>query len=142
MHESGSLPSFDELKKFANENPFKLNKSWSLIKEMSRETIAQKKLSKSSKTSLNNMNIKYTQRKTLDKSVFVTQKQNVVGGGTNNILNALAAYLRYLEGTARDDWQEYVMIIYLINLFTTVYKVMLQDICFFIFIGLFIYGLL
>ncbi|XWS61020.1 hypothetical protein CRYUN_Cryun07bG0089900 [Craigia yunnanensis] len=31
---------------------------------------------------------------------------DIVGGGTNSVLNALAAYLRYLEGTARDDWQE------------------------------------
>lgn len=43
------------------------------------------------------------------ESVFITQRSNVVGGGTTVVLNALAAYLRYLEGTVRDDWQEYVV---------------------------------
>jgi len=110
------LPTFDNLKKFVNESPSKLNESWALLKEMSSETILQKQLSKSGKVSLNNSNFKHTKRKRLDKSVFVTQKQNVVGGGTNSVLNALAAYLRYLEGTARDDWQEYVLIMCIINL--------------------------
>ncbi|KAJ6410681.1 hypothetical protein OIU84_007437 [Salix udensis] len=77
----GLLPTLDNLKKFVNESPSKWNESWALLKEMSNETISQKHLSKSG-------------------------KQNVVGGGTNSVLNALAAYLRYLEGTARDDWQE------------------------------------
>lgn len=102
----GLLPTLDNLKKFVNESPSKLNESWALLKEMSSETILQKQLSKSGKVSLNNSNFKHTKRKRLDKSVFVTQKQNVVGGGTNSVLNALAAYLRYLEGTARDYWQE------------------------------------
>ncbi|KAF9668248.1 hypothetical protein SADUNF_Sadunf15G0109300 [Salix dunnii] len=102
----GLLPTLDNLKKFVNESPSKLNESWALLKEMSSETISQKQLSKSGEVSLNNSNFKHTKRKRLDKSVFVTQKQNVVGGGTNSVLIALAAYLRYLEGTARDDWQE------------------------------------
>ncbi|KDP22400.1 hypothetical protein JCGZ_26231 [Jatropha curcas] len=99
----GSLPTLDELKKFMNQNPHKLRESWTLIKEMSTETLLQKRLSKLKET---NLNFQQSQRKRVDQSVFVTQNQNVVGGGTNSILNALAAYLRYLEGTARDDWQE------------------------------------
>lgn len=50
-----------------------------------------------------------TERKRPERSAFVTQQKNSVGGGTSNVLNALAAYLRYLEGTARDEWQEYVL---------------------------------
>ncbi|KAF2311736.1 hypothetical protein GH714_026460 [Hevea brasiliensis] len=106
--EWGSLPTLDELKNFMNENPLKLKESWTLIKGMSAETVLQKKLSKLRETDLNNLNFKQSQRKRLDKSVFVTQKQNFVGGGTKSILKALAAYLRYLEGAAQDDWQEYV----------------------------------
>lgn len=44
----------------------------------------------------------------MENSVFISRKSNIVKGGTDVVLNALAAYLRYLEGTARDDWQEYV----------------------------------
>ena len=56
--------------------------------------------------SRNDLSVRRTRRKQVDKSAFVTQKGNIVGGGTNTVLNALAAYLRYLEGTARDEWQE------------------------------------
>ncbi|XP_002510925.2 uncharacterized protein LOC8266046 isoform X2 [Ricinus communis] len=101
----GSMPTLDELKKFVNESPFKLKESWSLIKEMPTETILHNKLSKFRGTDVN-LNFNQSQRKRVENSVFVTQRQNFVGGGTNKVLNALAAYLRYLEGTARDDWQE------------------------------------
>lgn len=47
-----------------------------------------------------------TRRKGLKNSVFGTSKGNIVAGGTEVVLNAFAGYLRYLEGTARDDWQE------------------------------------
>ena len=109
----GSVPTLDELKKFVNESPFKLHESWSLIKEMPAETILQNKLSQLRGTKVN-LNFKQTRRKRVKNSVFVSRNQNFVGGGTDSILNALAAYLRYLEGTARDDWQEYVAIIYLV----------------------------
>lgn len=95
-----------------NENPLKLKESLTLIKGMSIETVLQKKLSKLRETNISNLNFKQSQRNRVDKSVFVTQNKNVVGGGTNSILNALAAYLRYLEGTARDDWQQYVIFLY------------------------------
>lgn len=48
-------------------------------------------------------------RNRVEKSAFVTEQGNIVAGGTHTVLNALAAYLRYLEGTARDEWQEYVL---------------------------------
>ncbi|WCJ36512.1 DNA photolyase DNA photolyase [Euphorbia peplus] len=102
----GSMPTLDELKKFMNENPFKVKESWTSIKEMSPETILQNKKSKLRGANSSNWNFKQRQRSKVENSVFVTQKQTVLGGGTSNILNALAGYFRYLEGTARDDWQE------------------------------------
>ncbi|KAH9647542.1 photolyase/cryptochrome alpha/beta domain-containing protein [Citrus sinensis] len=102
----GPLPTFDELKEFVNENPWKLEESWTLINNMSAETILTDKLSKLGKRSKRNLNNQHSPRKRLDKSFFVTDKGNTVGGGTNAVLNALQAYLRYLEGTVRDDWQE------------------------------------
>ena len=51
-------------------------------------------------------NLNQIQRKRLKSSVFGTSKGSIVAGGTKVLLNALATYLRYLEGTARDDWQE------------------------------------
>lgn len=63
-----------------------------------------------SKTGDSNQSNSYNRsRNKRNESVFVTQRGNVVGGGTTVVLNALAAYLRYLEGTVRDDWQEYVV---------------------------------
>ncbi|KAJ0043202.1 hypothetical protein Pint_17260 [Pistacia integerrima] len=102
----GPLPTFDDLKKFMNENPWKLKESWALIKNISAETILLEKLSKPGERTKRNLNVNHAPVKKPDASVFVTEKGNIVGGGTNAILNALAAYLRYLEGTARDDWQE------------------------------------
>ncbi|KAK7854879.1 pheophytinase [Quercus suber] len=101
----GPLPTFDVLKEFMNQNGRNPQKGWNLIKEMSAESILQKKLRKPDKSNRNDLSVRRTPRK-LDKSAFVTQKGNIVGGGTDTVLNALAAYLRYLEGTARDDWQE------------------------------------
>ncbi|KAL6004875.1 hypothetical protein ACLOJK_005431 [Asimina triloba] len=47
-----------------------------------------------------------TLRKVIVNSAFISREGTLVGGGAGAVLNALAAYLRYLEGTARDDWQE------------------------------------
>lgn len=60
-------------------------------------------------SSQNISNNEVNQRKRLERSAFVTQQGNFVGGGTSVVLDALAAYLRYLEGTARYEWQEYVL---------------------------------
>lgn len=108
-YESGSLPTFSDLKEFIKKKPGKLKESWSLLKDMSAEVILKENLSKRSGTKTNSLNINSIERRRLDKSVFVTRKGDIFGGGTNSVLNALASYLRYLEGTARDDWQEYVM---------------------------------
>lgn len=106
-YESGLLPAFDDLKEFINENPWKSKESWTLIKKLSAETILQTMSSKLGETREKYFKTEYVTQKKSDKSVFVTRKGSIVGGGTNAILNALAAYLRYLEGPSRDDWQEY-----------------------------------
>ncbi|KAL1069905.1 hypothetical protein V6Z11_D12G297200 [Gossypium hirsutum] len=92
----GPLPTFSDLKEFIKEKLGKSKESWNLMKEMPAEVLLKE----------NFLNDKSIEQRRLDKSVFVTRKGDVVGGGTNTLLNALAAYLRYLEGTARDDWQE------------------------------------
>lgn len=107
--ELGPVPTFDDLKKFMNKNGCKPQNSWTSIKETSAESILQIELLKPGERNRKDLSFRHTRRKRIDKSAFVTQKGNIVGGGTNTVLNALAAYLRYLEGTARDDWQEYVI---------------------------------
>ncbi|KAK0598107.1 hypothetical protein LWI29_031698 [Acer saccharum] len=102
----GDLPTFDELKEFMNKNPWKSKESWTVIKKMSAERILLEKLSQLGKRIKKNLDIEHAPEKRADKSVFFIRKGNIVGGGTNSVLNALAAYLRYLEGTARSDWQE------------------------------------
>ncbi|XWS37699.1 hypothetical protein CRYUN_Cryun19dG0067400 [Craigia yunnanensis] len=101
----GRLPTFSDLKEFIKEKPSKSKESWNLMKEMPAEVILEN-LSKPLGTNRNSLNVKSIEQRGLDKSVFVTQKGDTVGGGTKSVLNALAAYLRYLEGTSRDDWQE------------------------------------
>ncbi|KAL8224024.1 hypothetical protein R6Q57_019499 [Mikania cordata] len=107
----GPLPTLDDLKEFMDESPFKLKDSWSLIKKTSAEYVLQNdriRMSDGVTNSQSNLNSldSQTKKKRLKKTAFVTKQGNFVGGGTNDVLNALAAYLRYFEGTARDDWQE------------------------------------
>lgn len=81
-------------------------------KDKSAETLLMKDVLERVEINQNDWSVEHKQslrRKRIDKSVFITQRGSVVGGGTNSVLNGLAAYLRYLEGTARDDWQEYVV---------------------------------
>ncbi|KAH1044389.1 hypothetical protein GYH30_025920 [Glycine max] len=102
----GVLPSYDDIKGFLTSNQQKSGEKWSLMKETSAETILRRKVLKSGNNIERSSRFGLTQSRERNGSVFVTQKGNIVGGSTNNVLNALAAYLRYLEGTARDDWQE------------------------------------
>nr|KYP67915.1 hypothetical protein KK1_021530 [Cajanus cajan] len=102
----GVLPSYDDVKGFMTSNQRKSGENWSLIKETSAETVLRRKVLKSGDSIERSSGFRQTQSRERNGSVFVTQKGSVVGGSTNNVLNALAAYLRYLEGTARDDWQE------------------------------------
>lgn len=96
-----------------NNNRCKPRRVWTSIKETSAESILQKELLEPVESNQKDLSFGHIKAKQLGKSAFVTQKGNFVGGGTNTVLNALAAYLRYLEGTARDDWKEYVVTIFL-----------------------------
>ncbi|XP_024024888.1 uncharacterized protein LOC21387869 [Morus notabilis] len=106
----GPIPNFDDLTEFMDTNSWKLKSSWTNIKEKSAETILMKEFLKPGEHNLNKsisfQNAQSFQKKREVNSVFVTRKISAVGGGTTTVLNALAAYLRYLEGTARDDWKE------------------------------------
>ncbi|CAO2839019.1 unnamed protein product [Amaranthus hypochondriacus] len=114
----GHLPTIDDVGKFMDSHVNRDKEEWYTIKDTSAEAALRKdhmKLFKSGNPMLgesgsqlrsNNQNANETQRKKPENSVFITSKRNIVAGGTGVVLNALAAYLRYLEGTARDDWQE------------------------------------
>lgn len=122
MESSGLLPSFDDVKKFLVDAPGYPDESWVSCKRTSAKSVLKmygdqigrragpterhKHDGKEKQTSLNLFN---AQRTTNPNSMFAAHERSQVKGGTNTVLNALAAYLRYLEGTARDDWQEYAV---------------------------------
>ena len=94
---------------FINENSWKQKKSWTSVKEKSAEDILWKEFEKRGEKNPSNSSFKSAQsirQKREVNSVSTTQEGIAVAGGTNTVLNALAAYLRYSEGTTRDDWQE------------------------------------
>lgn len=114
----GSLPTFDDLKKYISENTSETHERWASVKSLSADDILTKRQAKqagiptdtgdfqksngSGNPVASNGSLKTREKAT----VFTPRKGTVVAGGTDVVLNALAAYLRYLEGTARDDWQE------------------------------------
>ncbi|KAF8008683.1 hypothetical protein BT93_K2368 [Corymbia citriodora subsp. variegata] len=102
----GHLPTYDYLKEFINGNTHKQKRSWTSLKETSAETTLQKAIFGSETSTKGDLQSNHAYRKRMENSVFVTESGKIVGGGTLAVLNALAAYLRYLEGTARGDWQE------------------------------------
>ena len=105
--------------KLVNSHSTREKENWYSIKDLSADAVFKKdhmKLAGShgpvagelsiSKLGGKGQNRDQMRRKRLKNSVFGTSKGSIVAGGTKVVLNALAAYLRYLEGTARDDWQE------------------------------------
>ncbi|CAK8575378.1 unnamed protein product [Lathyrus sativus] len=102
----GNLPVYDDIKGFMANSRRNLQDDWNMIKKTSAETLLGREMLKSRESGERSYSFRQIKSEEPNKSVFVTQKGNVVGGGTYSVLNALAAYLRYLEGTARDDWQE------------------------------------
>ncbi|KAF6152606.1 hypothetical protein GIB67_013053 [Kingdonia uniflora] len=115
----GTLPTFDDVKRYLDDNPQRLKVSWTSVKGVSAISILRKKKFDQGKTQSdllveskanegNEVDSNFKRRKVrkLESSLFISKEGNVVGGGTHIVLNALAAYLRYLEGTSRDDWQE------------------------------------
>ncbi|KAI3900628.1 hypothetical protein MKW92_031197 [Papaver armeniacum] len=119
----GNVPTVGDLKRYMHENIWKLNQSWTSIKAISAESVLRRdRLGRvnmqncmtevpeesnlvEDNDKLNLVN-KPTQTKKRENSVFVSRTGNVVGGGTSVVLNALAGYLRYLEGTSKDEWRE------------------------------------
>ncbi|GFP88283.1 blue-light photoreceptor phr2 [Phtheirospermum japonicum] len=107
----GALPTLADVKEYMDDF-CNTKKEWTLIKKTSAENLLQrKKLRRTLDLRTGNLIENYEQdygskRKKSEKSVFVTSQGSLVGGGSSCVLNALAAYLRYLEGTARDEWQE------------------------------------
>ncbi|KAL6956414.1 hypothetical protein U1Q18_047021 [Sarracenia purpurea var. burkii] len=100
-----------------NDCPEKSKDYWTSVKEISAQTVLLKNQSVSSSNQIEGLRLPKSGISSQSNSykgpqskrqepVFVTQRGNVVGGGTTGVLNALAAYLRYLEATVRDDWQE------------------------------------
>ncbi|KAG6415624.1 hypothetical protein SASPL_123037 [Salvia splendens] len=105
----GIFPTMIDLKEYQSKN------EWTSIKKLSAENMLQRKKQrgkvdlKSADREENdeNQSVSETiQRKKPERSAFVTSQGNFAGGGSDLVLNALAAYLRYLEGTSRDDYQE------------------------------------
>lgn len=102
----GTMPTFDALKEFMNSNRlYEPSKDWDSIKNTTAEAIFRAKFSRrGSNENYPSLNEPRTER--MGKSFFSTQRgKNFMRGGTEGVLNALAAYIRYNEGTSRDDWQ-------------------------------------
>lgn len=110
LYESGKLPTLEDLESFKNELVNKPKDELMSIKKTSAEDISSKTQVLPNNQISGSLSSSYKQdnHKKQRNSVFVTQGSSV-GGGTGDVLNALAAYLRFLEGTIRDDWQEYVL---------------------------------
>ncbi|PKA60722.1 Cryptochrome DASH, chloroplastic/mitochondrial [Apostasia shenzhenica] len=100
--ERGDLPTLSEVKRYLNDE------SWTCIKRISAVATLQKKLlGENPDIDLEDSSRKNLEHKVqLTKSVFDSHNGFEVKGGTEVALNALAAYLRYQEGTGRDDWQD------------------------------------
>ncbi|XP_074561653.1 uncharacterized protein LOC141817941 isoform X2 [Curcuma longa] len=115
----GTIPSFNDVKKYLYDSHVHSDKIWISWKNVSAQSTFKKsknqvvartdptenhdshdRKSELTSTNLNNeLGVK-------NSSSMFTTKGSYVKGGTGVVLNALAAYLRYLEGTARDDWQQ------------------------------------
>ncbi|ESQ54774.1 hypothetical protein EUTSA_v10024578mg [Eutrema salsugineum] len=101
----GSVPTLDDLKDYMKEILCEKENSWREISQASVERVLMEKTG-NLKGSGSDRVLDGNLRKKVHNSAFVTRKRDIVGGGTEVVLNALAGYLRYLEGTSRDDWQE------------------------------------
>ncbi|KAK1307054.1 Blue-light photoreceptor PHR2 [Acorus calamus] len=121
LDRDGDFPTINDIKRYLNGNPHKLDESWMSIKEMSakailrRDHINQDELSGDiidgsgkiySDNNESSQPIKSYPGKQEEKSAFLSREGILVKGGADNVFNALAAYLRDLEGTGRGDWQE------------------------------------
>ncbi|CAM8937447.1 unnamed protein product [Rhodiola kirilowii] len=117
--EWGQLPSIDDLLRYLNVNRLEQQDTWRQLNTFVDNQFHQRQKEQSlplthliresrlqfSESNQSNLFWKTPRRKS-PASAFITRGGNLIGGGTNSVLNALAGYLRYLEGTRRDDWQE------------------------------------
>ncbi|EPS74310.1 hypothetical protein M569_00444, partial [Genlisea aurea] len=103
----GDLPSLAELKQYTSNDV--VQEEWSSITRLSAMDQLRKKrrpISESRELLEDEQPRKKEKRRKPQESAFITSQEKSVGGGATRVLNAFAAYLRYLEGTARDEWQE------------------------------------
>uniref|UniRef100_A0A1J3JTQ8 Pheophytinase, chloroplastic n=1 Tax=Noccaea caerulescens TaxID=107243 RepID=A0A1J3JTQ8_NOCCA len=104
-HAPGPVPTLDDLKEFMKESSCGKENSWKEMSQASAQRVLMEKVG-----NLKGINMEPVVdgglRKRVHNSAFVTKNRDTVGGGTEAVLNTLAGYLRYLEGTSRDDWQE------------------------------------
>ncbi|CAN6218506.1 unnamed protein product [Urochloa humidicola] len=115
--DTGLVPTLDELKGFLKDSRTPED-NWVPLKNMSARSILKKILSQKkikSNTSLSSTNGENIEDITIDSdksgrkimnSMFASESSLEVRGGTDITLDALAAYLRYLEGTGNASWQE------------------------------------
>ncbi|CAL9226785.1 unnamed protein product [Arabidopsis halleri] len=101
----GSVPTLDDLKDYLKESLCEKENSWREMAQASAERVLMERLGNLTESSTEPI-VDGSLGKKVDNSAFVTSKRDTVGGGNEAVLNALAGYLRYLEGTSRDDWQE------------------------------------
>ncbi|KAG7546233.1 Alpha/Beta hydrolase fold [Arabidopsis suecica] len=101
----GSVPTLDDLKDYLKESLCEKENRWREMAQASAERVLMERLGNLKESSME-PNVDGSLGKKVDNSAFVTNKRDTVGGGNEAVLNALAGYLRYLEGTSRDDWQE------------------------------------
>ncbi|KAK3009811.1 hypothetical protein RJ639_013936, partial [Escallonia herrerae] len=108
---SGSLPTHSDLKKIWIKNRANQKKNGLQSRALQLAMYCKKNRVlfqiKSGGSNQSSPNHKHGRGKRPSSTAFLTMQGNLVGGGTSVVLNALAAYLRYLEGTTRDDWQEF-----------------------------------
>lgn len=109
-HAPGPVPTLDDLEDYLKESSCGKENSWREMAQASAERVLMERLGNLKGRGMEPI-IDGSLGKKVHKSAFITRKKDTVGGGTEVVLNALAGYLRYLEGTSRDDWQEYVGIL-------------------------------
>ncbi|KAL6846020.1 hypothetical protein ACP4OV_023468 [Aristida adscensionis] len=114
---NSSLPTLEDLKEFLKDSATPED-NWVPLKRISarsilKKTFDQRKIKSNAMSSINNgQNIEDV---TIDSgasgrrvvnSMFASESSLEVRGGTDITLEALEAYLKYLEGTGKASWQE------------------------------------
>ncbi|PAN13520.1 hypothetical protein PAHAL_2G343700 [Panicum hallii] len=115
---TGFLPTLEELKGFLKDSRTRED-TWVPLKNTSaisilKRTLSQRKIKSNTtlSTSSNGENIEDipmdsgASGRRIMNSMFASENSLEVRGGTDITLDALAAYLRYLEGTGNASWQE------------------------------------